>query len=224
MALLLSIDTALETASICLSEDDHVLLLETNDRQQDHASWLHAAIASMFEKTGRSLQQLDAVAVTIGPGSYTGLRVGLSAAKGFCYALQIPLIAVGTLEIMAYAVKDEAHGLLCPMIDARRMEVFYAVYDNQLTEIIKPAAMVINEKSFNDLLFNHFLIFSGSGSSKLQTILTHSNASFSQKVASAIHLSAIAAKYFQLTKFTDLAYVEPLYVKEFYSPAHDLHR
>jgi tRNA threonylcarbamoyladenosine biosynthesis protein TsaB len=224
MALLLNIDTALETASVCLSENADVLISETNDRQQDHAAWLHAAIAGIFEKTGRSLKQLDAVAVTIGPGSYTGLRVGLSAAKGFCYALNIPLITVGTLEMMAYAVKDEVEGLLCPMIDARRMEVFYAVYDNQLTEIVKPAAMIIDEKSFNEFLFNQILIFSGSGSRKLQSILTHTNARFSQTIASAIHLSAIASKYLQLKKFADLAYVEPLYVKEFYSPAHDLRR
>jgi tRNA threonylcarbamoyladenosine biosynthesis protein TsaB len=160
--------------------------------------------------------------VTIGPGSYTGLRVGLSAAKGFCYALQIPLIAVGTLEMMAFAMKDESEGLLCPLIDARRMEVFYALYDNKVTEVVKPAALIIDEKSFNDFLFNQILIFSGSGSKKLQTILTHPNARFSQAVASAIHLAVIASKYFQLKKFADLAYIEPLYVKEFYSPAHHL--
>jgi tRNA threonylcarbamoyladenosine biosynthesis protein TsaB len=222
MALLLNIDTALETASVCLSKNDEVLVFATNDRQQDHAAWLHAAIAGILENTGHGLEQLDAVAVTIGPGSYTGLRVGLSAAKGFCYALQIPLITVGTLEIMAYAMKSEAEGLLCPMIDARRMEVFYAVYDNNLTEVVKPAAMIIDEKSFNDFLFNGILIFSGSGSKKLQTILSHPNARFSQSIASAIHLSVIAYKYFQLKKFADLAYIEPLYVKEFYSPAHHL--
>src|SRR5205814_5136447 len=145
MALIFNIDTALEIASLGLAEDGIMIQSIENDQQKDHAAWIHVAIKNLFEKTGKTIDQLDAVAVSNGPGSYTGLRVGLSTAKGLCYALNIPLITVGTLQVMALnAVQALAksdlqsadHGgenelgdiLFCPMIDARRMEVFTAVY------------------------------------------------------------------------------------------------
>src|SRR6266513_982784 len=129
MSLLLNIDTAIETASICLSKDGNVLHLSINENQKDHAAWLTVAIQEMMQNSGYQLNQLNAIAVTIGPGSYTGLRVGLSTAKGLCYVLKIPLLTIGTLEMMAFAAKQNPVDLLCPMIDARRMEVFTAVYD-----------------------------------------------------------------------------------------------
>ena len=152
MSLILNIDTALDTASVCLAKDGTSLQLITNDNQKDHATWLHTAINEILKKGGYSISQLEAVAVSIGPGSYTGLRVGLASAKGFCYALRIPLIAVSTLEMMAVSVKEEASGLICPLIDARRMEVFTAIYDKELGEKSSPQTMIIDENSFASII------------------------------------------------------------------------
>lgn len=217
MAIILNIDTALETASVCLSRDGEVLEMLKNDRQKDHAAWLHGAVAQMMERQGLAMRDLSAVAVSIGPGSYTGLRVGLSTAKGFCYALKIPLIGVNTLEMIASAAAGDAVDLICPMIDARRMEVFMAVYNRELEEIRKPAAVILHPQSFDDLLANHHLTFCGSGSNKLQAIFEHPKARFSAAVADASQLSVIASIHYQRGLFADLAYTEPLYLKEFHS-------
>ena len=151
MSLILNIDTALDTASVCIAKDGRSLGLAVNENQKDHAAWLHIAVNEILKKPSYSINQLEAVAVSIGPGSYTGLRIGLASAKGFCYALNIPLIAVTTLEIMALAVKEEATTLICPMVDARRMEVFSAIYEKDLGEKSPPQAMVIDENSFAPL-------------------------------------------------------------------------
>lgn len=160
------------------------------------------------------------MAVSIGPGSYTGLRVGLAAAKGICYALNIPLITVGTLEIMAFAVKEEADELICAVIDARRMEIYSAIYDINLEEKIAPGSMIINDKSFASVLSSGKILFCGNGITKLQAAISNNNAIFSSTVSNASHLAQIALPRFQKKTFADLAYTEPLYLKEFYSPAH----
>jgi tRNA threonylcarbamoyladenosine biosynthesis protein TsaB len=219
MAIILNIDTAGETASVCLSRDAEVIKLAINDNQKDHAAWLHPATREMIKEAGVHINQLNAVAVSIGPGSYTGLRVGLSAAKGLCYALDIPLIAIGTLELMASSVNKEAADLFCPLIDARRMEVFMAMYDRSLQEIIQPCAMIIDETSFADLLLSHKVCFCGSGSKKLQKILDHDHALFGNNTVSAADMVPLARKSFREKSFADTAYTEPLYIKEFYSPA-----
>jgi tRNA threonylcarbamoyladenosine biosynthesis protein TsaB len=218
MAILLNIDTAVETASVCLSNDTEVMGLAINENLKDHAAWLHTAIHNVMLNTGMRINDLNAVAISIGPGSYTGLRIGLAAAKGLCYALNIPLIAINTLEMMAHAVKKESTELICPLIDARRMEVFMAVYDRSMLEIIKPCAMIVDKTSFADILSTNRVIFCGNGGKKLQTVLSHVNAVFSGKVTTAADLPPLAYKYFQEKKFADLAYTEPLYIKEFYSP------
>src|SRR5579872_6938935 len=124
MALILNIDTATEEAGISLAADGEVMAMAVNPQQRDHAAWLHSAVEKMMHDAGTRITDLQAVAVTAGPGSYTGLRVGMAAAKGFCYALNIPLITENTLKVMAMAARDQtvSEGLLCPMIDARRME------------------------------------------------------------------------------------------------------
>ncbi len=220
MSLILNIDTALNTASVCLAKDEEILSLAFNDDQTDHAAWLHPAIAELLQKNGFSPNQLDAVAVSIGPGSYTGLRVGLSAAKGLCYALKIPLITIGTLKLMANVVKEDANSLICPMIDARRMEVFTAVYNKQLGEIIPAHALLLDETCFASLLATEKILFCGTGSKKLQPLVTHLNATFSGETSNASNLSALSIVNFRNNEFADLAYTEPLYIKEFYSPAH----
>jgi tRNA threonylcarbamoyladenosine biosynthesis protein TsaB len=219
MNLILNIDTALEQASICLAKDGVALQLSTNETPKAHASWLQAAVVDLLKKSGHSLGQLSAVSVSIGPGSYTGLRVGLASAKGFCYALKIPLITVGTLEMIAFAAKDGATGLICPMIDARRMEVFTALYDKELTEISAPGVMILDETSFADLLSAHKILFCGNGSKKLQLLISGNNVLFSDLSGNASHLAFLSHKRFQQKEFAQLASAEPLYIKEFYSPA-----
>lgn len=219
MSLLLNIDTALDTASVCLANGEEPIELLTNDNQKDHATWLHKAITSIFEKTNYTINDLAAVAVSIGPGSYTGLRVGLAAAKGLCYALNIPLITINTLKIIALAVKDEIDNadFICPMIDARRMEVFTALYDKNLWEKNSPHAIILDENFFSDILQTKKIIFCGNGSKKLQGIINSPNALFNNSVHTASHLNKLALHSFLQKEFADLAYTEPLYIKEFYS-------
>ena len=219
MNLILNIDTAVDTASVCLSQNGEVLQLISNGRQKDHASWLHVAISKILKDAGYQMNNVQAVAVSIGPGSYTGLRVGLSTAKGLCYAMNIPLIAIGTLDIMAFAVRDTDADLICPMIDARRMEVFTALYDKNLKQLIAPYAMILNDTSFADSLASGKMIFLGNGSHKLQTIISNKNAFFSSAEATAAHLGQLSNKNFIRKEFVDLAYIQPLYVKEFYNPS-----
>src|SRR6188508_3675664 len=180
MALLLNIDTAVDIASICLAKDGQVLSIAKNVRedavgesQKDHASWLHIAIKEIFEKNDLELGAVDAIAVTGGPGSYTGLRIGMATAKGICYALNKPLISLNTLLVMANVAKEEKADLLCPMIDARRMEVFTALYTKELEIVKEPAAITLNENSFAEYLLNNSICFFGNGSNKFSAINKH---------------------------------------------------
>ncbi|MEO5563998.1 MAG: tRNA (adenosine(37)-N6)-threonylcarbamoyltransferase complex dimerization subunit type 1 TsaB [Chitinophagaceae bacterium] len=219
MAIILNIDTAVETASVCLAREAQPLQFAANGKQKDHASWLHPILQKVMADAGLTKKDIEAIAVTIGPGSYTGLRVGLAAVKGLCYALQIPLIAVNTLEMMAYATSNEEADLYCPLIDARRMEVFTSVYDKNLTQLIEPKAMIIDPTSFESMLASNKILFSGNGSEKLKNLINHSNALFSNKVATAADMVDLSERYFRDKKFGDVAYIEPLYIKEFYSAA-----
>jgi tRNA threonylcarbamoyladenosine biosynthesis protein TsaB len=219
MSYLLHIDTSGDKASVCLSQKEKIIRLVFNENRNDHAVWLHPAINILLKNNGLSPGNLDAISVSIGPGSYTGLRVGLSAAKGFCYALGIPLITVSTLKMLAFAVQQEAEELICPMIDARRMEVFTAVYDKNLAEKQPPHALIVEENSFRDILSSKKMIFCGNGSSKFQQIIFNPNSSFSKQGADVSHLALLAWPLFISKKFADTTYTEPLYLKEFFSPS-----
>ncbi|MBL7741429.1 MAG: tRNA (adenosine(37)-N6)-threonylcarbamoyltransferase complex dimerization subunit type 1 TsaB [Chitinophagaceae bacterium] len=219
MAILLNIDTTEETASVCLSENANCIKTAIHTDQRDHAAWLHSAIASLLHNAGLMARDIQAVAVSIGPGSYTGLRVGLSAAKGLCYALNIPLITINSLELVAYVAKNSNTDLIWPMIDARRMEVFTALYDKSLMEINPPHAAILTEISFSALLTENKIAFCGSGSKKLQNLLSHHHAFFSEAKASAADMAHISSQCYQEKNFAELAYTEPLYIKEFYSPS-----
>ena len=220
MALILNIDTATETAVISISEDDKIINFITNSTQKDHASFLHPAIKNLLQQADIPINKLKAVSVTSGPGSYTGLRVGMACAKGLCYSLNIPLIAVDTLQVMSLSsIKQVADdlALYCPMIDARRMEVFTAVYDNKLTEIMKPASMILEESSFKELLKNNKIYFSGSGILKLKNILINDNAFYINKEIAPDPLAILAFKKYIKNNFSDIAYTSPVYLKEFYT-------
>ena len=218
MSLILNIDTSGDIASICIAQNGKPLYVDSNEKQKDHAAWLHPAINKLFQNANIQIKNIEAIGITIGPGSYTGLRVGLATAKGLCYALKIPLIAINTLEAMAFALKKEASDLICPMIDARRMEVFTAIYNKDLQPMLSPRAMIIDESSFAEIIAAHQILFCGSGSHKFQSIINDKNAAFSSAVADASHLASLSFDLFCKKEFADLAYTEPLYIKEFYTP------
>lgn len=215
--MILNIDTAVLSASLCLADGYDIIGKKLNPSQKDQASWLHPAIESLIRECGLTLSRLEAIAVSAGPGSYTGLRVGMATAKGLCYALQIPLIVVNTLQMMAVAAQNKPGYLLCPMIDARRMEVFTAVYNLNLDEILPPSNMILEEKSFSDLLDQHQILFFGNGSIKFKTLVQHEKAHFEMIEATAEHMVKLSANQFGNQNFADLAYSEPFYGKDFHS-------
>lgn len=222
MALILSIDTALEQGGVGVSRDAALLSFRTNDRQTDHARWAHLAIDEVLREAGVAARELDAIAVTEGPGSYTGLRVGMAAAKGLCYALNKPLITESTLYLTAiHARKDAPGAWICPMIDARRMEVFTAVYDQDLQLKLDPTALVLDEHSFQQFLDLHTILFAGNGSTKWQQICLHPHARFSAPFYTLSDLAAQAAAKLSAGRFTDLAYAEPSYLKNVYTGTKD---
>jgi tRNA threonylcarbamoyladenosine biosynthesis protein TsaB len=218
MSLILNIDTSLDHASICLAKDGNSLAMASNQKQMDHASWLHVAINGLLNETGKRIKELNAVAVSIGPGSYTGLRVGLSSAKGICYALGIPLITIGTLDMMTFAAhQHKLADYYCPLIDARRMEVFTATYNRSLEQVKPPHALIIDQHSFDGLLNKGNVYFFGNGSEKLRSLIENKNASWGSIWGNSSHLAQLSFGKFLQKDFSDLAYSEPLYVKEFYS-------
>ncbi|RFM29862.1 tRNA (adenosine(37)-N6)-threonylcarbamoyltransferase complex dimerization subunit type 1 TsaB [Deminuibacter soli] len=226
MALILNIDTATEYATISIAQDAVVLHTAATEEQKNHASFVQPAIEQLLQQSGYSLQQLDAVAVMAGPGSYTGLRVGLSTAKGLCYALNKPLVMVGTLEVMALAAIEAYAGkprsnrdiIFCPMIDARRMEVFTAIYNDELQALMDPTAMILVENSFHDFASSHIIVFSGSGSSKYKTLVSNPNSvDFLDVRHSASHMATLSERAVIKGLYADLAYSEPFYLKEFFS-------
>ena len=216
MAYVLNIDTAIDRASICLSKNGEPVNLSSNDNPRDQAAWLQPAISDQLAAAGIGFDALKAVAVSVGPGSYTGLRIGLSTAKGLCYALNIPLIAIGTLEMMAAAATDRDADLLCPMIDARRMEVFTAIYNKKMETILAPCAMILDEQSFSAIVGNQSVLFFGNGSTKYQSLVTNQKAVFKSIEISAQQLIKISNRRLVANDFNSLAYTEPMYIKNFH--------
>jgi tRNA threonylcarbamoyladenosine biosynthesis protein TsaB len=219
MSLILNIDTATETALVSFSKNGKPVSSLFNTAQKDHAAFLQVAIQQLVTETGILLKNIDAIAVTAGPGSYTGLRVGMASAKGLCYALGKPLITLNTLEVMAAAaiqqLKDVENCLFCPMIDARRMEVFTATYNKALKLTMSPSAIILNEHSFLEELDQNRIVFFGSGSTKWATLCRHSNASFADISITPEAIASLSDNYKTQLKFTELAYAEPFYLKEF---------
>ena len=227
MALILNIDTALDTAYLSLARDGQVLASDFNDAEKDHAAWLHPAIAHLITQSGFQIEQLDAVGIILGPGSYTGLRIGLAAAKGLCYALRIPLIAEVSLKTMALSailfVRSSENGhfptdlAICPMIDARRMEVFTAIYDCELNELMTPRSMLLTRRSLEEELKRQKMLFLGNGSNKFQQLCQNSGAIFKKIPVNPIALASLTYANFIGNNFAELAYTEPLYLKEFFT-------
>jgi len=221
MSLILNIDTATAQASVSLAFEGKVLQERVNGQSMDHAAWIHTAIKELMHVNNDmyKMNDIDAIAVVAGPGSYTGLRVGMATAKGFCYALNIPLISLNTLTILAYATnKDVSSSLLvCPMLDARRMEVFTALYDAALHELVAPCAMILDKDSFSGWLNQQGIVFSGSGSIKWKEMVQNDNAIFKDVFYTAQDIACISHDKLMQQIFSDMAYTEPIYLKDFYS-------
>jgi tRNA threonylcarbamoyladenosine biosynthesis protein TsaB len=221
MPKILCIETATEVCSVAISSRGKLLALEENHDGNAHASQLHNLVQKVLDSAGITLQDLDAVAVSKGPGSYTGLRVGVSTAKGYCYALGIPLIAINTLEsLLRGQVLGEREqtttSLYVPMLDARRMEVYCAVFDRHANMIRQTEAKIIDETSFVDLLDDNEIYFIGNGAAKCKSLITHPHAKFLDNIlCSAKGMVNAAFEAFQTKQFEDTAYFEPFYLKDF---------
>ena len=236
--MILLIDTSQETGTVALSKDGVVLFSEENKIAKEHAAWLHNAIGRILDQAKLTVRDLEAVAVVAGPGSYTGLRVGMAAAKGFCYALKIPLITQNTLHVMAESMKSVAqqkNALICPMIDARRNEVFTALFSSDpvtdhrssvighrisvsaLTELLPPQALILDKTSFETELSENLIVFFGSGAEKWEKISVSPNALFESQYTVIHAFATLAQQDFQLKTWADTIYSEPVYLKEFFS-------
>ena len=217
MALILSIETSTTNCSVSLSNKGKVCaLIEHNDVNYSHSENLHKFIKEALSNASFLIEDLDAVAVSMGPGSYTGLRIGVSAAKGLCFSLGIPLIAIPTLEIIARQLHT-VQGNIVSLLDARRMEVYAAVYDSEYTELRKTKAEIIDEGSFSEYLEAGDTYFIGPGAEKCKGVITHENAVFSEDIVfpSAREMAMAACIKYRAGDFEDVAYFEPYYLKDF---------
>jgi len=225
MALILIIETSTEVCSISLIKDGKQIDLIESGEGQNHARLVTVFAKDILSRNKINPGQLDAVAVSMGPGSYTGLRIGASAAKGICYAAQIPLIAIGTLEAMTkyvssnrvqLGIPDNKPTLFCPMIDARRMEVYSMLFDENGT-ILKPiSAEIIDESFLTNELCKYQIVYFGNGAEKCKSILNSPDAIFISNIkASASHMCELAWDAYNNNQFEDVAYFEPFYLKDF---------
>ena len=222
MAILLCIETSGPVCSVSLIRDNESIgLLENVDTFQ-HAAVLTVLIDQLVKNAGITLTELSGVAISAGPGSYTGLRIGTSVAKGLCYALNIPLIALSTLEILASGLKKNRkieNGVICPMIDARRMEVYTACYSADMGKVSSQEAVILDEAFCQNQLKRGDVYFLGSGSEKFKDICQHPNAVFVvENHLSSKYMGDLAMHKYLEKDFEDVAYYEPNYLKEFYTP------
>lgn len=222
MSLILQIETATTSCSVALAQNGQVLAFRERNERNIHAEVITLFIEAVLAESNKTYTDLDAIAVSSGPGSYTGLRIGVSTAKGLCFALDKPLVAVPTLKAMADGITSQLQGklsattLLSPMIDARRMEVFTAVFNTAGQQVLPTEAMIIDEHSFAKLLNNHEIIFFGDGAGKCRETITHPNARFVDNFTnSSTHITSQAAAKFIAADFEDMAYYEPYYLKDF---------
>ena len=219
MALILSIETATSVCSVALHEKGVLMNYKEINSDKSHSQLLLQYIEEVLKEAGKLKNELAAIAVSEGPGSYTGLRIGLSTAKGLCYALDKPLIAINTLDAMVLLVDGVNETLCAPMIDARRMEVYTALYNAQNQCVLSPCSMIIDSESFAEQLKSHKIMLYGNGAEKCRGVITHENVIFCEALPSAKTVGVLAYEKFKNKNFEDIAYFEPNYLKEFYSPA-----
>lgn len=216
MPLILNVETATDICSICLSKGENIIAFQETEQAYEHASKITLLIDACLKSAKLQLSDLDAVAISKGPGSYTALRIGTATAKGICYALKKPLIIVDTLQALALASlkQEQKKAIYAPMIDARRMEVYIALFDENNTPITAPKSEIITTNSFSKYLQEgHLLVLSGNGAEKCKSVLNSPKIQYNPVKNSSRHLVPLAQKAFINKTFADLAYYEPLYLK-----------
>lgn len=224
MSYILNIHTTSENAIVNLSSEKQLIDTIRNDQAKEHAAFLHVAIKNILEKNGVTISDLVAVGVTGGPGSYTGIRIGLATAKGLCFGLNIPLMIFNTLELMAFSAVqniDDKSAVYCPMIDARRMEVFAALYHPNLQTELEPSAMKLDTDSVSIFDTGKAVYFFGSGSEKFEKILNNKPANFifRDEELTSEAFAEFSRHRFENKKFENVLIAEPIYLKEFYTTA-----
>lgn len=216
MALILSIETSTTNCSVSLSKEGEILALkEDNNKGYSHAESLHLFIDEVLKQSNIKVEQLDAIAISKGPGSYTGLRIGVSTAKGLCFAIDKPLIAISTLESLSQKVNVQS-GYIVPMLDARRMEVYSAIFDANHNKIREVEAQILDKNSFSEYLSKDNVYFIGNGVPKTETLIEHPNAHFvKDELPSANEMAKLAYNKYKKSDIEDVAYFEPYYLKDF---------
>ncbi|MBS9768487.1 MAG: tRNA (adenosine(37)-N6)-threonylcarbamoyltransferase complex dimerization subunit type 1 TsaB [Flavobacteriaceae bacterium] len=216
MATVLCIETATPICSVALGKDGKCIAKKQDASGQNHAKLLTVLIEELFAETSVSLEDIEAVAISQGPGSYTGLRIGTSVAKGICYALDIPLIAVNTLQALANSPTLSPNTLRCPMLDARRMEVYCQLFNENLNSLSEVEAKILDATSFEEILAQQKIAFFGDGADKFQEICTNPKASFYKEILpDAEKMISLAEKDFSKQNFVDVAYFTPFYLKKY---------
>jgi tRNA threonylcarbamoyladenosine biosynthesis protein TsaB len=216
MATILHLETSTTNCSVSIATNGNLVALkEDNGLSYSHAERLHLYIDQVLQMSKMNASNLDAIAISKGPGSYTGLRIGVSAAKGLCYALDLPLISIPTLQALALQA-HAASGVIVPLLDARRMEAYTAVYDSKGNETQPTHAKIIDSNSFENVLSSTKVSFIGTAVEKIKNVIQHPNAVFiDNKMPSAREQCGLAYRKFQQNLFEDVAYFEPFYLKEF---------
>lgn len=216
MAIILNIETATKNCSVSLAKNGDILAIkELNNGNYSHAELLHQFIKDVLAEQKMNQSDIDAIAVSKGPGSYTGLRIGVSTAKGLCFALDVPLISVNTLEALSYSITIDK-GFIVPMIDARRMEVYTSVFNKNHKTLENTSAKIVDESSFLNYLEKDTTYFLGDGALKCKETITHCNAVFiADKFPSSKEMASLSFLKFQQKKFENIAYFEPFYLKDF---------
>ena len=217
LSLILNIETATKNCSVSLSYEGEILAVkELNDGNYSHSENLHVFIEEVLSSKSKSYDEIDAIAVSKGPGSFTGLRIGVSAAKGLCYSLDKPLISISTLASLTNAVVVESNAIIIPLLDARRMEVYSAVFDNNYNQIREVKAEIIDNHSFNEFLEKGKVYFLGDGAQKCKEFIKHKNAIFvDDYFPSAKQMAKLSFDKYKKNDTEDVAYFEPFYLKDF---------
>lgn len=217
LALILNIETATKNCSVSLSNKEEILALnELNDGNYSHSENLHVFIDEVLKSANKEYTDIDAIAVSKGPGSFTGLRIGVSTAKGLCFALDIPLISVSTLVSLANSIIVENTAYIVPLLDARRMEVYSAVFNSNCNQIREVKAEIINDNSFKEYLKFGKVLFLGDGAEKCRDIINHKNAVFLNKYfPSSKQMASLSQDKYEKKEFENIAYFEPFYLKDF---------
>ncbi|MDR2653459.1 MAG: tRNA (adenosine(37)-N6)-threonylcarbamoyltransferase complex dimerization subunit type 1 TsaB [Prevotellaceae bacterium] len=219
MPKILSIESGTSLCSVALSQGKQIVALRESNGEIAHAAKLSVFIDELLNQQNLDVSDLDAIAISEGPGSYTGMRIGVSTAKGLCFGANKPLIAIGSLlsltKLAVEKIKPSSEMFLCPMIDARRMEVYTALFDSDAKMINQVSAQIVDENTFTELLRTNKIIFFGDGAEKCKSVINSSNAIFADVQASAKGMIDIAVEKFTNADFVDIAYFEPFYLKDF---------